>query len=327
MHHKNPFVRRYIKNSVELIHTQDLKFNSYYFSGYEANKIYLGNYTTPLYILSIDTSFRFKKTEKINFKDSTVAFGSIKILVRGKYFYLMDGGVPCMYVGKIKNWEILSGLKNVPNFTVAEPIDSSSFVFRNNKGVGSANLLGIYSADKNPKIHYAPKLLQKQIDGIFDTDGMLLFSTEMGRLVYVYFYRNEIIIADKYGQLTTLERTIDTISHAKIKVANLKNETERKMSAPPLIVNAHSTIRNNLLFVESKVRGLYENDTMWKHAAIIDVYNIKKHSYLLSFPVFGIKDNKLHSLFLTDTHLYVLMGNQLVAYKLKDILKKEMQKG
>lgn len=138
MQHKNPFVRRYIKRSVHLVHSKDLKYNSYYFSGSSADKIYLGNYTTPLQILSVDTSFKFEKTNKIEINDHQIPFQALKTLVREKQFYLMDGTVPCIYAGSIKNWKITSELKEPPRFTAAEPIDTSSFIFRNNTGVRSA---------------------------------------------------------------------------------------------------------------------------------------------------------------------------------------------
>ena len=327
MQRKNPFVRRYIRRSIELVHTADLKFNSYYFSGYNQGNIYLGNYTDPLRMQSIDSSFKSQKMIKIDFKNRNIPFRSIKILIRGESFYLVDGSVPCIFKGRIEDWKITEELKGVPSFTLAEPIDSTSIVFRNNTGQGAAHILGIFNSNRSSKLQYMPSLLQKQIDGIFDTDGMLLFNAELGRILYVYFYRNEIILADKSGTLQQRQHTIDTISKAKIKVAYLKEDSQRKMAAPPAIVNAITTTKSNLLFVESKVLGLYEDDAMWKQAAIIDVYNLKRNTYVLSFPIFGIKENKLQSLFVTTTHLYVILGTKLKIYELKDSLKKEMING
>ena len=327
MQHQNPFVRRYIRRSITLVHSTDLKFNSYYFSGYDKGNIYLGNYTDPLNILSIDPTFKSQKVTKIDFKERSLPFRLVSILIKGKYFFLMDGSVPCIFRGKIQDWKITEELKGIPNFTIAEPIDSTSVVFRNNSGINAANILGIYNSNTSPKVHYVPALLQKQIDGIFDTDGMLHFNSQLGSIVYVYFYRNEIILSDIKGNRVSREHTIDTVSHAKIKVAYLKGGTQRKMAAPPSMVNAITTTKNNLLFVQSRVPGLYEDNTMWKHAAIIDVYNLKTNAYILSFPLFGIEDKRLQSMFVTTTHLYVIIGTQLRMYELKGSLKKEMING
>lgn len=325
MEHKNPFIRRYIKRTVQLVHSKDLLYNSYYFSGSSPDKLYLGNYTTPLQIMSIDTSFKFQNTHKIENSDQKIHFRSIKILVREKYFYLMDGSLPNISAGSIEDWKISIKLKELPYFTAAEPLDTSAFIFRNNNGIKSANILGLYTANNDKKVQYMPSLLKKQIDGIFDTDGMLHYSRKMKKAVYVYFYRNEIIVTDKNGNLAYRSKTIDTFSRAKIKVSYLKNETVRKMSAPPLTVNSLSTLHNNLLFIESKILGQYEDPALWKHASIIDVYDISKNSYVLSFPIFKIGDDKLKSLYLTDSHIYVLIGTKILMYELKENLKNAMQ--
>lgn len=322
MHHKNPFIRRYPQHPIALTHTTDLGFNSYYFSGYANNTIYLGNYTAPLHVIALDTAFQNRQTAKISFDPKNITFRMVKIVVRGNYFYLMDGSVPCIFRGKTADWKVTTALKGSPYFTLAEPIDSTMILFRSNNGKNASHILGVFDSEKQSKIQYAPKLLQQQIDGIFDTDGMLQYSEKLGKMVYVYFYRNEFIVAGKNATLDYRGHTIDTISHAQIKVAYLKDRTERKMAAPPLTVNAHTAISHHLLFVHSKVPGRYENDKLWKQSSIIDVYDLNKNTYVLSFAVYDIDKSKLRSFFVTSTYLYALIGNQLAVYELKNSLLK-----
>jgi uncharacterized membrane protein YphA (DoxX/SURF4 family) len=325
MHHENPFIRRYPHHPVALTHTVDLKFNSYYFSGYTNGRIYLGNYTDPLHVLFMDTTLQHQQKVKIAFDRTELPFRMVKILVRAPYFYLMDGTIPCVFRGAINNWKTNKELKGCPSFTLAEPMDSTTIAFRNNNGENGAHVLGVFNSGILPKTNYASKLLQKQIDGIFDTDGMLQYSTSLDRMVYAYFYRNHFIVADKKATLDYRGNTIDTIVHAKIKVAYLKGENERKMAAPPLVVNAHTAICNNLLFVHSKVPGRYENKKVWQQASIIDVYDIEKNKYLFSFPIYQIGNQKLRSFFATPTHLFTLMDTQIVVYRLKETIKKEIK--
>nr|WP_315199897.1 MauE/DoxX family redox-associated membrane protein [uncultured Flavobacterium sp.] len=326
MHNENPFIRRYPQHPVALTHTVDLKFNSYYFAGYDKGSIYLGNYTDPLHILSIDTTSRHQQKVKIAFDRTELPFRMVKILVRPPYFYLMDGTVPCVFRGTINNWKVNQELKNCPSFTLSEPMDSTTIAFRNNNSKNGAHVLGVFNSGILPKTNYASKLLQKQIDGIFDTDGMLQYSTSLNRMVYVYYYRNQFIAADKKGTLSYRGNTIDTIVHAQIKVAYLKDKRERKMAAPPLLVNAHTAIYNNLLFVHSKVPGRYENEKLWQQASIIDVYDIEKNKYLFSFPIYQIGNQKMHNFFVTSTHLFTLMDTKIEVYRLKETIKKEMKR-
>lgn len=322
MHHKNPFIRRYPQHPIALTHTTDLRFNSYYFSGYANNTIYLGNYTDPLNVIALDTAFKNRQTVKLSFDPKSVPFRIVKIVIREPYFYLMDGSVPCIFRGNTRDWKITKELKGSPYFTLAEPVDSTGILFRSNSGKNSSHILGIFDSERHSKIKYSPKLLQQQIDGIFDTDGMLQYSEKLRKMVYVYFYRNEFIVASKEATLDYRGHTIDTISHAQIKVAYLKGRTERKMAAPPLTVNAHTAISDHLLFVHSKVPGRYENDKLWEQSSIIDVYDLNKNTYLLSFAVYDIDQSKLRSFWVTSTHLYALIGNHLAVYELKNGLLK-----
>jgi uncharacterized membrane protein YphA (DoxX/SURF4 family) len=324
IHHENPFIRRYPQHPIMLTHTTDLKFNSYYFSGYVDNRMYLGNYTDPLHVLSVDTTLLHRQVIKISFDPKNIPFKMAKIAVRGSYFYLMDGRVPAVFRGKTTDWKITKELKGSPYFTLAEPVDSTRILFRSNNGKNSAHTIGVFTSDGVSKIKYNTDLLQQQLDGVFDTDGMLLYGEKLQKMVYLYYYRNEFTVADKYTGLIRRGHTIDTITKAKIKVAYLKNGTERKMAAPPQTVNAHATISEGLLFVHSKIKGRYEDDKLWDQASIIDVYDLQKKTYLISFPIYGIEDKKLQSFFVTTTHLYALIGNQLVVYELKSILKKEI---
>jgi uncharacterized membrane protein YphA (DoxX/SURF4 family) len=325
MHNENPFIRRYPQHPVALTHTVDLKFNSYYFAGYDKGRIYLGNYTDPLNVLSMDTTLQHQQKIKIAFNRTELPFRMVKILVRPPYFYLMDGTVPCVFRGNVNNWKVNQELNNCPFFTLSEPMDSTTIAFRNNNSKNGAHVLGVFKSEKLPKTNYAPELLQKQIDGIFDTDGILQYSNSLNKMMYVYFYRNQFIIADKKGILDYRGNTIDTIAHAQIKVAYLKGENERKMAAPPLVVNAHSAIYNNLLFIHSKVPGRYENEKVWQQASIIDIYDIKKNKYLFSFPIYQIGNQKLKSFYVTPTHLFALMDTQIVVYRLKRTIKKEIK--
>lgn len=325
MHHKNPFIRRYDRRTITFVQSKDLKVNSYYFAGYLNGQLYLGNYTAPLQILVIDSTFKFEEMHQININYKAIPFRSIKIFIKGKNFYLTDGTVPSFYYGNTSEWKGLKSFKNIPRFTSIVPIDSTGFVFRNNSGEKSANIIGIYSNDSTSPIQYAPELLQKQIDGIFDTDGMLQYDQRTGKIVFVYYYRNEFFTADKKAVLLKRGHTIDTVSKARIKVATLRDGTRKKMAAPPLVVNAKSAVKNDLLFVESKIQGQYENELMWKYASVIDVYNLQNNSYVLSFPIYGIKEEKLYTFFVTETHFYAIVGTKLLKYKLNGILRKEIK--
>lgn len=326
MHYENPFIRRYAKHPVTFLSQKDLKFNSFYIAGISKGRIYLGNYTNPFHIISVNERLQDEQIHQIILDNKKTRFKSATISVRGIYFYLKDGTVPVIFRGKISDWKINKELKGLPYFTQAEPMDSTAVVFRSNNGQNRAHVIGIYNSGNEAKVAYKDSLLQKQIDGIFDTDGILKYSEISCKIVYLYYYRNEFIVANQTGELSLRGHTIDTTTKAKIRVSYIKDSTQRKMSAPPYVVNSKAAVCENLIFIQSKIKGRYENDKLWNQASIIDVYDFSKNSYLLSFPIYNLKDDKMSSFSVTHTHLYAIVGRDLAVYEFKDELKKGNKK-
>ncbi|KQW99402.1 MauE/DoxX family redox-associated membrane protein [Flavobacterium sp. Root420] len=324
MQHKNPFIRRYPHHPVTLIDTIDLKYNSYYFAGEGEGKIYLGNSTAPLSLLSVDTKQKQQKI-RISLDRKLFSFRVPRIAVAPPYFYILDGSVPAIFSGNTHNWIARLHESKAPYFNLAAPIDSSSIVFRGISKTTGYNTLGVFKAKEPSKTLMAPQLLQKQIDGVFDTDGMLHYSAEIKKIVYLYAYRNQFIVADSKGSLNYRGNTIDTISRAQIKVAYLKEKTERTMAIPTLNVNKSSSVCGHLLFVNSNVPGRFEQKQVWKQASVIDVYDLNEKSYLFSFHIYGIGNKKFRSFQVTPTHVYALIDTKLVVYKLGEKLKSEMK--
>jgi len=325
MHFENPFIRRYPQHPAMFESQLDLKYNSYYFAGQSHGRIYLGNYTAPLHLKSADARLRSLKAEKITFDAKGIPFQKPIVSVQESFFFLKDGTVPAVFRGNTSDWKINHEIKGMPYFTQLVHMDSIAAGFRSNDGKNLAHILGVFSENATPPVKYSGELLQKQIDGVFDTDGMLLYSEHVQRLVYVYFYRNEFIIAAKNGELIRRGNTIDTVSKAKIKVAYLKGKKERTMNAPPLIVNANAAVCGNLLFINSKIKGKFEDSKLWEQASVIDVYDMEKSMYLMSFPIYNLQEHKMGSFFVTKDRFFALIGNSLVAYRFRDILKKEFR--
>jgi hypothetical protein len=324
IHYDNPFIRRYPNHPVIFENTQDLKYNSFYFAGDVNNKLYMGNYSTPLNLTQFDSGLKSSQKIKLIFDPQNIHFKTVKILVLDSAFYLSDGSVGKLFRGNIKDWKINFEYKDMPFFTLYAPADTDRIFFRSNEPKSLENILGIYTLSQNPKAVYYRNLLQKQFDGVFDTDGTLLYSSKLKRAVYLYYYRNEYFTADQTGKLDYRSHTIDTISKANFKVAYTENGAVREISSPVEAVNAHGAVKGKLLFIHSQIRGKYENDVLWKKSFIIDVYDLQKRAYLMSFPIYKTKADKLVGLHVSSHYLYALIGTDLVVYELQPILKNQL---
>lgn len=315
VHHKNNFVRRFPSDPTK-VHQIDLQFNSFYLAGFSNNKIYLGNSTNPLLMTVTDTSLGSKKSFRLKLNKTNFQFRSIQVRVIPPNFYFIDGTVPVIYKGNTKDWKADVKWQGQRRFSYFDFIDSLTIAARSINDMNGESILGTLYFGKNAVQQLHPELLQKQVDGNFDMDGTLQYDSQSGRFVYVYRYRNQFIVTDGNLRLDYRGKTIDTISHAQIKVAYISSHHEKKLAAPPLIVNKSSGLYKNLLFVNSALPGRYEPEEMWKQASIIDVYDLNTKTYLSSFYIYNIDHKKLRSFFIRDNHFYGFIGKYLVSCKL-----------
>ncbi|MDO5986533.1 hypothetical protein Q4Q39_03850 [Flavivirga amylovorans] len=324
LHRDNSFTRRFAGHPAIKAKQLNLTYNSYYIAGADQGKIYLGNSIAPFHLITLDTALQNKETIRLTINQDSLPYKSIQLRVIPPYFFLMDGAMPYIFKGKTTDWKARSIMNIPPYFSQVEPIDSANLFIRGVSGKTRENVLGKINLSGTGKVSLSHDLLQKQIDGIFDTDGTLQYNHQLQKLVYTYYYRNQFIVADTNLQLNHLGKTIDTISHAQIKVGTIASKNQQKMAAPPLTVNKNTATYGNYLFVNSKLIGKYEPIHIWERASIIDVYNLVENTYEFSFYIYGIKKDKLKSFRVLHDKFIGLIGNHIVTYQLDTSLFKNL---
>lgn len=316
MHYHNKLTRRFPQTPIQQEAVFDLKLNSYYIAGVDSSHIYLGNSTAPLLMTVLNTRLLKTEERQIDLNRKDLPFRGVRISVHSPYFFVSDGTVPCVFKGRIKHWKAELVHQGGQYFSTALAVDSVSTAIVASIAETGDNVLGINQAGKTGKTLLNNKILIKQTDGVFDTDGFLLYSAGMDRIVYLYAYRNQYTITDRNLIMTGRGTTIDTITHAKLNISRDKKHGVRQFSSPPLFVNKGSAIYNNILFVNSAIPGRYESDRIWKEASIIDVYDITDNSYLLSFCIYNLDGKRMKSFVVEKDNLYVLIGTHIIRYKI-----------
>lgn len=321
--HRNNFVRRFPPFPAKRYKAYNLKFNSYYFSGADSDEVFLGNRTAPGLITVLDSSLTRTESRTIKISDTLFKFHNVQLRIVPPNFYIWDGTVPCIYKGNLSDHRAVLQSRKMPGFTKAVIRDTTSVIVRGMNG-RQENVLALLDFSKDTCVStLRAELLQKQKDGLFDTDGTMHYDSEQGKFVYLYYYRNQYIVANHNLSLLWRGNTIDTTTQAKVQTTYIKSKHRTGFAAPPFMVNPISAIHDNLLFVQSNVQGKYEVSSMWKKAHVIDVYDYISQTYLMSFYVYKIDGEKIDDMIVTDTHLFVLMGNNIVSYRLSTALKKK----
>lgn len=324
LHHRNNFVRRIPPFIIEKAFEIDLTYNSFYFAGANNSTVYLGNTTAPSIVTLIDSALTSKIEKQIQLNDELVNITEPLVKVVSPYIFVFDGLSSSIYRGNTNDWKAELKMTNLQRFTIAEPIDSVNIIFRAST-VEYGNLLGKFNFENQPSVLYNDKLLQKQIDGLFDTDGTMHYSKENEQFVYVYYYRNQYIITNKNLDLKYRGKTIDTTNVARIKIEYINKKQQYKLAAPPLIVNRKSSVHKNLLFINSMLSGRYDPEVMKDKASVIDVYNINNNSYVMSFYIHKMDNKAFDNFIVTEKYLYALFDKTLVAYKFSSFLTKEFE--
>lgn len=315
LHMENNFTRRFLKHPLDLDKRFNLKYNSYYFAGATKDSIYLGNTTSPFSIFTIDSNFKSIHEQRIIPDRYDFTFKSPKIIMQYPKYYLFDGTVPVIYQGEKGKSNVQTLSYKQTYFTQLKNISFNSFAVVRYSQENAIQTLGLVFPFNDKAVIEKPDVLEKVNDGVFDTDGKLLFDDISKKVVYVYTYKNKFIAMDQNLEKGKSFKTIDEITIPDIQVVQLKSG-ERKMKKPPLIVNKSAFVHHGVLFIESQRLGKNENKSQVGKSITIDMYDLGEQKYLGSFYLPLMEGLKFNELWINDNHLYTLIGNELFRYRL-----------
>nr|WP_198999676.1 MauE/DoxX family redox-associated membrane protein [Flavobacterium sp. ASV13] len=320
----NTFIRRFPPHPAEPRDTVNLNFPTYYFAGYGDGKIYLGNQRAALQVLEFDTLQLRRSDLQLQLMTHDTLFKSLQLRVLSPNFFVSDGTVPLLFRGSTSNWKAYPIQLKGRKFSQPSIVDFQTIAVRSRKPDSGENSISVFnlstaSADND-------SLLEKQIDGLFDTDGKLHYDEVKDQLLYCYKYRNGYITFGRDLKNVKHHTTIDTVSKAQISVAHVKSRNELKFDKPPLIVNRTSFFYKGLLFVSSGLPGRFEHLEPWEDASIIDIYDVDNGAYLLSFYAYDIHGKKARQIFIYGNSFYSLNGNILLRYELTNEITKHFNK-
>lgn len=320
VHYENRFQRRYPHPAATEVAKAGLPHNSYYIAGFDAGRIYLGNVTAPLHLLSCDYGLEHFRRHEIQIDTAGLSFSTAQVRVGNRRFCLANGTVPYVFEGSVSDWKGTRSPAGLKRFTLAEMLGGGMAVRTFSEDGG--NLLGFQPLNPGAVPDYGSRLLEKQGDGLFDTDGTLM--ADGRRFVYLYFYRNEFVVSDAALRLRLRGRTIDTVSRAQVTVSQSRSGL-KQLGRAPLLVNRRASLCGNLLFVNSQLPGREDVGKLWKQASIIDVYDIRDGSYRFSFPLYDIDGNKLESFRVFGNRVYLINEKWIVRYDLREQLLDGLQ--
>ncbi|MBL7872088.1 MAG: hypothetical protein JNM78_10780 [Cyclobacteriaceae bacterium] len=302
---KNGFTRM-IHATVQPAHSIPLGRGLYDFAGVIGERCYLYQVAKPDRLLEIydgnltDTLFIHNPFDQSRAAEIKIAF---------PFFYWSDLSRYRVYTGSITHWNLTEEFPHptfyaeylpTPSGVLYRPLNPEKDLYQLAKHTHADTIEGV-------------GLLEKQLDGLFCTDGMLRFDEETDQVVYIYFYRNEFICAGTMLTLLYRGHTIDTTSRARISVGS--HGGYHTLSSPPHLVNRLATAYQGKLFVNSNLIADNEQPADFSRADVIDVYNLTSGAYGFSFYLPRLSDDRITRFTLFEDGLYALYPDALVTYK------------
>jgi hypothetical protein len=239
----------------------------------------------------------------------------IKAFVDSSNIYLINGNSGSFLINNLQSGKV-THLDEKNSFSLAVPLSASSFVLRTYDSTLGQNILCKKTLSKNVK--YGRDLLTKQIDGKFCTDGMIKYSPDASRLIYIYYYRNEFICMDTNLNVIYRNRTIDTISRAHIKIDKVVDRNIVTASVIPILtVNKKCCINKKYLFVNSGMIADNEDKSAFNNQSVVDAYSLSDGAYKFSFYLPEINHFKVNNFQVYDSTLVAIYDHYLVKFGIR----------
>lgn len=309
---KGGFLRSIQLQAVSLLEAYDLKDQSYYIAGVTDNNIFLGNQKITSKIIILGHDLRNVRQINLDISPYKISWQGARIKIDSPYVSISESITPAIMHGFFDPFRIVPYKIDSIYYSQALPISFSTYILKVYDRSLKRDIL-IKKDKESPYIVSAKEVLEKQIDGRFCEDGMLLYSSDSRRIVYIYYYRNEFICLDTSLNIIYKKNTIDTNRFAKIKIGRINSENSITLSTPHLVVNKKSCIAGNHLFINSGKFAENEDKKEFYTSSVIDVYALDDGHYKFSFYLPDIHYSKIVSFTIYKNRLIATYDNHYVA--------------
>ena len=308
------FNRKYAPGYLEKISEIDLGVNSYYIAGFGRDRAYFGNFASPFHWLESssslsDTTGRWTDVGL----DSVIADKRYRFVVDSPNFYVTHGVMPIILKGDFSTREARSVMTDSGYyFTQATLIGKDRFALRCYNIDKKGYELALKTKDT---LEFREDLLQESGEGLFSLDGLMAYDRVTKGLVYMHYYKNELLVADSNLELKSRLHTIDSFRTVHIGVSHV-NDNQAMMNRPPLLVNRYFAVNNGLIYVESNIIGQNEDMEFFLMDTVVDVYSMSGGEYEYSFYIPRGTSGKASEFAVNNGKLYARYGAEVVAYSL-----------
>lgn len=312
----NSFQRIYLPHHATKHSQLDLKQAGFTIAGLDSCYVYLSHTSAPLYLLQYDYHAHRLDTIHLEIDNKELPYRRLITQVNYPYYSIGDGTVGQIQIRKLNS-----------DYT---PIFSYSNLYYNSYTHGTeyhtgivasdpktkSNILGVvYQNENKDTIKLNKTSLKNQMNGTFDTDGILIWNGAHQLYLYGYYYRNEIIVLDSMMNEKYIIQSIDTIKTAQIDMKYYPKTGQYKIGPKTIRVNDFITSDKDKLYLSSKRLGKSEEEI--KGSSVIDTYDLLSKKYLYSFYVYHLPEQRLRNFKVYKNYVAGIFDQELYLYSIK----------
>ncbi|MBL7697126.1 MAG: hypothetical protein JNK79_03170 [Chitinophagaceae bacterium] len=307
---KNGFVRQF-EYKATILHRDTLPYNSYYLAGATASQLYLGNVVNTTVLLTLDHDLRTHTSSALQIsEDGNIAWQALHVQLDSPDIHMIEQITPRVFYGRLGDRQLYNRDINASTLSAWMAVSPGTYIFR--KWDSSHNQYDLFKWTDHRFTGHTEPTLQTQGDGTFSIDGSLMYDRLSATVIYMYFYRNEVLLMDTNVAVKGVMKTIDTITRANVEVVSIASTKTKTIKRPPLVVNKKAAVFNNRLYIHSPRKA--DNQSQ-DDQAVIDCYDLSLRKYLYSFYL-DIDPKTFSGMMVMHDRMYAIAGKQLFAIRL-----------
>ncbi|WP_291068593.1 MULTISPECIES: DoxX family protein [unclassified Empedobacter] len=314
--YNNAFTRKYIPHLAEKLTTLNLESTGYYIAGIDSCYAYLAHPNAPLFLRTYDYHTQNVINNRIKIKNELLPYKRIITSVNSPYFYLGDGTVGIIEKGILNDYT--ASLETIDNAYYNQYVpgkkDHFGLSITSQKTKQTALAL-LYKTVDGFQIKINDTSLKSHYDGAFDLDGLLIWNEQHQIFLFVYYYKNEIIILDSMMNEKNVMKSIDSLNEPELDVAFYKKDQNYRLGPKTIRVNETIATYGDYLYIHSKRLGNFEEEH--QSASIIDVYDLVNNHYLHSFYLYHKPKQQLMDFKIYQNSVFAVIDDEIYRYQLK----------
>ena len=286
----------------------------YYFAGDSKTNLVLGNYQLGNRILEIDSSLNDLSLSSF-ILPSSVNWSTIELSINDCQLIASDRMTGKIFAGVSGNFSNSLLVNNSFKFFSLWTGCNGSIIIKTPDSALQQNVLALINFKTGQAIK-SPALV-KQNEGFFSVDGQLV-NYLSDKYLYVYRYRNHVLIMDSLLNTLSVFKTIDTASQTKNTVESYASGKKLGFANPSVTVNKFACITGKYLIINSGIKADNELLNTFRENAIFDVYDVETKKYLNSFYISTKQLGSVKNIRAIGKSLFILFEKKhLAKYHLK----------